>query len=753
MSKLMLTKRILLTIFVFGFLWTGITQFVFADTLTDSPLPSFNVISLFVDSNRYTHEKSDEIAVNQQIINPDALELTTDFGSVYLDESSLSFQIENDNGYLWSTTINTDDPSFSNSFIQRAKSAIIIESFNTISSNYAITEENLFTQGTSIDTTLIHNGFSSNIRFGKSSIALELVVTFEQDSILVEIPQESINESGNFKISSIKVYPYFGAVKAADVPGYIFIPDGAGALIDYKFSDPLVNNNYQKEIYDRNIGYNTEINLNQFTSGGTHVYAPVFGFVHGVNQNGVFANIISGSEYGLLNVYFPARTRGFTTVFSEFVFRKTYRQPIDKVGNTISLLQTEANNIDIKIQYDLLSDEDANYVGMAKTYRDYLETNVFSQNPETDTNLNIPLKIDTIGIEKTQGVLFSKSIMMTDFAAFIDILEDLQNEGIDNIIANYQGFTSNGLTWSPPNYTKVASRLGSTKELEMIQSLTSDLYFVSEYMKASSRSSGYNQYFDLAKKINDQLYQYGSLTDTKYLLEYQQMEQSYRTSLKDLQKYPITGLSIQSMGNLLYDDFSNHLYRNDLITLMQTLLQESDLKIALSDVNSYLWGQINAFYDFPMYSSQYVTFDDTVPFLSIALSNHVDLFGPDANFYPYARDELLRLIDYGVYPSFILTNESPKLLEKTSLESIYSSKYQDLKLSVITYYNYVNDALKYVKDAQISERNIIGLGVVEIVYDNEYAIIVNYSNSNVTYQSQLVEPKGYLVYDMNPLDD
>jgi len=731
--------------------WTGITQLLYATSLMDTPLPSFDVISPFVDSNKYTHLKSDDIALNQQSINPLATIISTDAGMVYLDDESLSFQWMNNNGYLWSTTVDYDQTDYPNSFKERVRSAIILESYNTISSNYAITEENLFTDGTVVDTTVVENGFVSEIRFGKSDISILLEVTFLEDKILVEIPREAIDESGDFKISSIKVYPYFGAVLEDNLPGYVFLPDGIGALVDYKTVNPLVSTNYQKEIYDRSIGYNIEFDLNQFASSGTRIYAPVFGFVHGVDQNAVFANIISGAEYGLINVYYPARTRGFTTVFSEFVFRKTYRQPIDKVGNTIALLQSYPNEVDIKIEYTMLEDDDANYVGMAKAYRKYLEAEVLLYN-DFPHHFNIPLKLETIGIEKKEGILFTKTIVMTTLSAFSSMISELNAMGINNIVANINGFTSRGVTWSAPYYEKVSSKLGDNDDFKNLLDQVTDLYLMTEYIMASNRSRGYNQYFDLAKKINDQPYQYQSSTDTKYLLEYQQLASLFRSSTEKLQGYDVSGIAIESMGSLLYNDFSNQLYLKNQISLFNELLDTYEQKVALYDVNAYLWGQIDAFYDFPMYSSQYVTFDDTVPFLAIALSGHMDLFGSNANFYPYARDELLRLIDFGIFPSFIVTDQSSKMLQETGLESIYSSRFDDLKLSISTYYDFVNEALQHVQNAKIIGRKVLESGVFEIVYDNDYVIVVNYSSQIVPYGSQSVSPKNYLVIDLSPLD-
>jgi len=711
--------------------------------LLETGIPSFDVISPYVDSNKYTHEKSDEIALNQQSIFDEYLELDTDLGTVYLDEESLAFQIVNDNDYIWSSTIDYDVEGYPNTFKQRARSAIILESYNINTTNFAVTEENLFTDARNvIDIDLVINGFHATITFGKSTIRIGLTVLFMDNQIKVSILDDEILEAGDFRISSIKVYPYFGAVLEDNVPGYVFLPDGVGALVDYKPTNPLIGTNYQKEIYDRNIGYNLTANLNEFISGGAKIYAPVFGFVHGVNQNAVFANITSGAEYGVINLYFPSRTRGFTTVFSEFVFRKPYSQPIDKVGNTISLLQQFGNSMDIEIEYTLLDGEEANYVGMAKTYRSYLEDSLVSN---TEMNNEIPLKLDVIGIEKTEGLLFDKTVLMTTFNQFKDIVMDLESSGISNIIANYSGFTSSGVTWSAPKYERISSRLGNSNDLEALSLLLTDLYFVTEYTKASNQSSGYNQYFDLAKKINDQLYQYYSGTDIKYLLEYQQVESIMEESMNRLSNYPITGFAIESMGSLLYDDFSNQRYLPDLIQIYQEMLSSTEHNISLYDVNAYLWGSIDNFYDFPMYSSQYVTLDDTVPFMSIVLGGNIALFGPNANFYPYARDELLRLVDFNVYPSFVVTHESSKKLQETGLESIYSSKYEDIKSSVQNYYQFVNEALQYVIGSTIEDRQVYLNGVMEVTYSNGVIIVVNYTSQSVIYATETIAPKSYLV--------
>lgn len=722
----------------------GIPLFLVAqnESMAEFPIPGFDTISPFVNSNRYTHPKTDAIATSFQEPFTDPLVIPVPGGNAYVEEDSLSFQVINDNGYRWSSSVNYDVPGLSNAFKARLRSAVFIEFYNMRNTSFATDEDSMFTAGTTHDVVQIDHGFHATIRFGKSKITIGLYVFFGEDGITVRVPDDEIIEGEDFKLKSIRIYPYFGAVLEDNTPGYVFLPDGIGALIDYKRTNPLIDTNYEKSIYDRNIGFNIQENLNNFVSTGTKIYAPVFGFVHGVNQNAVFAMIEQGAPYGMLYVFFPSNSRGFTTVFSQFNYRTTYSQPVSKTGNPISLLQRDRNRFDIELKYVLLENDDANYVGMAKTYRNHLASSL----PEVDTDGKVPLRVDAIGIERKDGLFFPTSMVMTTASQFSDMISDLKEKGIGHVVATYRGFTRQGLTWSAPRYDRFASKLGSKRDLDLLSETADQLLFETEFMKASDRSRGYNPYVDLAKKINSQLYRYDSPTDQKYLLEHQKVQEVFHRGLNKLSTYPISGMLIDSMGGLLYDDFENGSTLNDQIAWMTELLGHANQTIALRDANAYLWTSMNHFFDFPMYSSQYVIFDDTVPFMSIVLSGHVTLFGPYANFYPYARDELLRLIDFGVYPSFVVTEKSSKYLQDTALETIYASRYEDLSHVIVAYYAFVNDALSHTVGSTIERRDVLQTGVILVTYGNGVKIGINYRNQTVTVSGVSISPKNYHVF-------
>ena len=705
----------------------------------DAPLSSFSRIERFINSNKHTQPEDYAPAELIPDIPPGAEAIATALGTVYLDRRSLSFQFDTESGYRWSTTVNAEDENLPERFLAEAASALVIESYNTNNPNYAITKE-FITADTPVDFRMTDAGFEATVTFKTSKIRVTIEVAFRENGFTVRVPADGITEPGAFKLATVAAYPFFGAVREDRVPGYVFVPDGVGALIRYRSEIPAAAANYKKEIYNRNIAYNTEADLNKFALAGARIYMPVFGFVHGVEQNAVFGEIVSGAEYANLNVYYPNFTLGYTTVFPQFVYRRAYNQPVNKAGDVNTMLQEKPNPVDIEISYEVLSGKKASYVGMAETYRARLDLK------EREKKDAIPLRLETIGLEKTKGALFSRTIVMTEFDKFAEIVSDLKGSGVGNIVAVYSGFTGGGVSWSPPEYKKASPRLGGTAGLAKIAGMVDDLYLRTDFVKASARSGGYNSYRDLAKKINDQHYAYHSLTDVKYLLTYRKTVALLEESARRFAGAG-AGISIDSLGYLLYPDFKNGLTLTDQIASYRDALKDLPAKVALYGANSYAWEYLDAYFDFPLYSSQSAAFTDTAPFAAIALRGDLDLFGAFANFYPYARDDLLRLIDFGVYPSFIVTDRPSERLAKTDLASIYSSRYAVLAEDIKTYYGFVSGALNAVIGARITGREIAAAGLVIVSYDNGRRVAVNYHHEAAEYLGREIPPKSYLVME------
>lgn len=712
-----------------------------ATDTSNSGIASFDNVTDFINSNRYTQIEDTDIVNNIISINDKFETFETSLGTVYYSEESLAFMYVSDTGYIWSSYVKDYDDSWgnmNNTWEQRAESAIRLFYFDKNSTSQD--ETILTSKKTEVTVTKSVDKLSAHILFGTSSIELDMEILFTSSGIEVKIPENSIIENENV-IESIQVYPFFGAVSNDMIPGYVFIPDGVGALVRYKKATGS-STNYEKEFYSRDITYLNQTDMNNVASNGANLSLPVYGFVHGANQNAVFANILSGSEYGYLNVYYPSTNLEYTTIFPQFIYRRKYNQPIDQQGTTIYLLQSERNKFDIDIKYTFLSGDDANYVGMANTYKEYLLSTGLKE--KVNTSSNTPLLLETIGLEISSGEFFNDRDLVTSLKEYKSIVSSLNDSGITNITGIVNGFTNKGYSWSAPLYTTLSMSLGTKEDVEEIKQIVNELYFEVEYTKASSRSSGYSKYTDLAKRINMQNYTYGSGKNEQYLLTLESTLSLFNRSVKSLKKYSIDSLAISSLGTMIYGDYENNTTRSDLISTYQSML-DSDMNIGLYAPNAYLFNNLSAYFDADLYSSQYTTFDDTVPFISLALSGFFPIYSTNANFFANAKDELLRLVDYNVNLSFIVTEKSSSEFLESPLEYIYSSEYDSLKEAILIYYNYVNDALRNVINSSVIERTVLSSGVVLNKYDNNTSIVINYTNEDYIYGTVTIPAKDYEV--------
>ncbi len=714
---------------------------------TDTGLMSLDEVSVFRNSNRYTQKEDDTIVTSPYVLDDSLSSMNTSLGKVYYDTKSLYMMFESKSGYLWSTAVYESAANINTEWRNKAKSIVTLNYYDT---NGKAFSENLLTEDKKTKSKAVvtikkeNNSLNTHIVFALSKIEIDLIISFNENGFKIDIPFESIKDNDDFKIGSIDLMQFFGAVGSTEagpeINGYIMVPDGSGALIRYSKPNTDITSNYEKEFYGRDITYSNQTAINRLPSNGALLKAPVFGFVHGVNQNGIFANITSGSEYGLLNVcYAGVENLNYSRVYPSFVYRRNYSQPIDSNGSSIYLLQTNPNAFDISIEYDLLDGNEASYIGMANVYKRYLESNGLTKIEKSD---NTSLLIQSLALEISKGDFFNDRNLMTTVSELSKIVKEFKSSNINDISVLYEGYTSKGYSYEAPLYNGVAKSVGNKAQIEELKELVDKLYFSMEIMKASEKGQGYSTYVDLAKKISMQTYDYNENSIKSYLLTLDKIEDLYTRNKKSLSKYGVESFGFRSISSTLYSDYQKNTTRLDMVKELNEMLTE---KSGLYSPNSYMYSKCESYFDMSLYSSQYTGFTDSVPFIPLVLNEYMNLYSTNANFFANARDELLRLVDYNVNLSFIITDEPSSKLIDTPLEYIYSSGYDSLKDAVKLYYSFINEPLKEVRNESLVNRVVLDNGVVLNEYSNGVKIIVNYTNDDYNYNSYTVGAKYYEV--------
>jgi hypothetical protein len=134
-----------------------------------------------------------------------------------------------------------------------------------------------------------------------------------------------------------------------------------------------------------------------------------------------------------------------------------------------------------------------------------------------------------------------------------------------------------------------------------------------------------------------------------------------------------------------------------------------------------------------------------VPLVPMVIKGYIPAFTPYLNFNALGKERLLQMIDFGVNPSYLLTQQPSSTLRFTYSNRFFTTAYDDFKSDMTTVYPYLAGALDHVLGASVTDRTMLATGVSLVSYDNGVSIIINYRSSDYSYQQITVPALDYEV--------
>ncbi len=682
----------------------------------------------------------------------------SDVYKMYFYEPRLSVILENKaTGELIEGTLNdADDDGKSNATWQGyMKSGLVITAIIGINNSYQV---DLLNNPHTMEVTYTDKGFSAKIYFTDYQFGLTVEGSLEGDEFVVNVPEESIREDkeGTY-IGCVTLFPMMGYTYLDSKEGYMFIPDGNGALIYLDDKEGRYSTGFSQLIYGRDKGfaetvtqsllwerYDTVIDANK-------VLAPVFGMVHLEGQQAYLAVV----EGGAARAYIEAQPNGamvnYNRCYARFLLRDVYVQPLNQ-SNSGTVKTTEADRMhsDLTVRYLLLSGDDADYAGMAVAYRDYLLENELVTVKDTGYNT----RVDFLGVEQEEFLMGTTDVTMTTVEQVREIFAELKEAGVTNLLSLYKGWQNGGLYSLPISSYKADSSIGGTKALtSMIKDSAEDGFNVYLYNDALRINATTNlTTFDAVKmvnkrtlkeEVNEQVY------DLFYYLLPTKTKSMVEGLVKSYTKNGVSNLAIAGISNSLFSYSSKGSYydRYDTATVYQELLTNIDesTNLVLEQPFAYLWNHTDAFLDMPLSSSEYMYVDEEVPFLSIVLKGILPMYSDYINFEANKTEFFLQMVESGVYPSFYVTYENSSALIYTNSSDLYSTQYSTYKNTIIEYDAQLREVADAVEGAFIINHEKFDNDVTKVTYDNGVVIYVNYSESNVTVDGVTIDALSYKV--------
>ena len=185
--------------------------------------------------------------------------------------------------------------------------------------------------------------------------------------------------------------------------------------------------------------------------------------------------------------------------------------------------------------------------------------------------------------------------------------------------------------------------------------------------------------------------------------------------------------------------------RNSVADTYEKTLEtvSKDANLMLEEPCAYLWKNTQAFLNMPLGTSDYMYIDEEVPFVSMVLKGVMPMYSDYVNFEANKQQFFLQMVEAGVYPSFYLTKENSSKLIYTNSADLYSTEYATYKDSVISYDKQLRELNTALGDANIVKHERSADNVVTVTYSNGAKVYVNYSNSDVTVDGEIVGAMSY----------
>lgn len=686
--------------------------------------------------------------------------------TLYLKEANLGLILQhNGTGKLmYSTVENPQDYKDNDLWKGFYQSGIVLEYIEGTINKYPWA--NLVTTDHTKTFTYHPDGFDCEVAYTALGISYRVEVRLKDDELRVYIPQSGIREENpQFTVGSFYVYPFMGYTTMGQSGGYLFIPDGQGALIELKDNEGRFSSPYKSTVYGNNIGL-TELAqgalMNNFSTNNPAERAlmPVFGVRHEDTQLGFVSIIESGDTSATIQATMNGvGNMGFDWVSAMYTYRVVYPQSTGPGSGTLNMRTPRAKRFDIAQRFHFLQGEDATYAGMASSYRDYLrQSGVFDR---ADADAPFGIQVDFLGAERENGLVGTRGVTMTTAAQAGEMLERLAGLGVRDSISVFKGWEALGFSGARPTTAyEPAGFLGGRQGFASLYQKAANLdwhMMVEADVATLNPATAGTLVYEAMKKVDSNTFNrnlYGQVYASQQLLNPDKSLELARKLAPELAEAGVPGVSLTGLTQQLFDYSFRKTYFDSADcadTYTAAALAFADkLPTVLQNANAYLWGKADALTNMPIAGSDYVYTSREVPFLAIALSGGMPVYAEYANFQANARQFFLRLAEQGVRPAFLITQEDPIRLQDTNANHVYSSRFELYEQLMADWYEELSGLHERLRGAAITSHEAIGdLRVVG--WSNGDMVLVNMAGRDLVYKGMLVPALDWKVVTQDEL--
>ncbi len=612
-----------------------------------------------------------------------------------------------------------------------------------------------------IDFTLLDNGADALVDFTALGVKIKLQIRLEEDSIAITMPKDGleeypvskgVNKDGvetftDTRVCGVYLLPCFGATELDEKTGYMLVPEAAGALIEFSNGEGVGNTPFSKRIYGTNIGVDKSVSY-ELNRPAEQITLPVYGMAYTDDQLGYLAVVEEGSEAAEIMAYPAGVITDYNWAAAHFTLREQY---IAQTTRTLGLNSRESKPYlrDMTVRFYILSGEDASYTGMAQRYRKALQESGGLNTADTTYRP----RMDFLGAESVEFLLWNSVEPMTSVEQMREILASCDENGVTDPLVIYRGWQPGGLTWAlGSGSVDLERRLGKEDDLISLAKSVRENggKFMLEIDPVQANPDRlYNMRVDVVRTIGQTIAEHQTGKDLYPNLYYLTPSRSAEIlkAMADKWGKHVDGLALVKLPNTLYSYYSrggNHT-RGETLAAYQEMLANTDTTLALENPLIGYLSQTDVFLDLPLDTTSYSFLSAEVPFLPMVLSGQIPYYSTWLNFESNQQKALLKLVEYGAYPSWLLTGEDVQPLIHTNSSDVFSAKWDVLLPTMDEVNAKIQSLHEAIDGSRMVQHEQLDTDVVKVSYENGTQVYINYRKVDVTVDGVNIPALGYLV--------
>ena len=578
---------------------------------------------------------------------------------------------------------------------------------------------------------------------------------------------DKVETGGDIYLTNIDLLPFYEAA-FPDEEGYILLPDGSGALINFNNSH-LTLNNVSVPIY----GNDNALSISQKITYDERATLPVFGISRG--ERGSLMIIEDGDATASVYADISGRVGMVATAFAGFNILPYERVTLTSVSSKTSynIYGPESYKGDITVRFVLLSGNSSDYVGMAAAYRKYLTDGGLLS---TADSAEYPLSVEFLGgISKKKsflGFTYTKDYALTTFSDAVAIANSLKASAIDDILLKYDGWADGGLTQEYAEKLSPLKVLGGQKGLETFKKTLNNLG-ITCYFDASLQTINHNLvnskvnvfssgtkfvYKDIAQHslyhlatmypLDEKMFGTTPNNPVFYLLSPGKLPALWQKVQKNSQKLGGMNYNYADIGSMLYSDFDakESTSRQESLESIKELLSDSQ-GYSVSGGDIYTLSGAEHIFSISDRSSRKLIYDREVPFTQMVLHGLVSYSGSAINLSDDPTEALLKTVETGALMHYTFAAQNISELKNSDHNKYYSVSFDAWKQNAIENYHKVASFARKTALLPITNHEYLSDTVTATTYEGGYVAVVNYGDEAFTFRGQTVGPRDFACFE------